>query len=1007
MSNNKSFLFLIKRRNFYARFKKRKKNKALFVFLYSRYRHNVLYSKRFFLNNSYTLNSRKIDNNLVNIKKNFHIETKYKNKSYFFTMLSGLSLDMVDLKDNYYFNKLFNNYFTSVQLNNNSAAILHHKQFKNFSNWYNFDYFNKSINFLDFFFLQKLNTMSEMESSFYLPEREQPISFLYNNIDLIANPSFKNSSVSFNKNNLTQNYLDITANSIIFSRLKIYLKFFFNNFFYKIFFYLKYVCFFYLKLNTNIDSNKIITARFLLTNVPLSIINKYNTSIFSSRFFSQNFLNYINYKRVYFFSNNLSKNYNFFKTLLLKKTKVKNYFKRSYLRYLLQNLSNFFINVNFYSFKNKLIFSKHISCFFYKDIFKYKLKQFIYFFKKINPKININMYGLKNHKSFTPISIIRGSFFSKRFYLINTFKTQFRILRYLNNAAFFKVSKVFKKLHFKFLRKIVKKVDKQIIKKAVNPILQNYFLKNSFKNFYLNILREVRLLCIRSELSEDDYNYFDVSAGRAFVRKFDIFTIINAVNFDNLIDQNINSVHDLLFNVKKNNMLSFKLFLKEKRIKFINASKKKKKKIVLLEKKNNNFFLNKPFFDVKLKKNYVDNIKDNFFNNCSITNILNNSKSSRFFFTRFSNSKIHLKFFSFHHFLLKEMITKNDEKKNKILKISLKKKKLNIEPSLRLIKKRLLFLKNKKRKYRFDLTSSFNFFNLLLFNNKESKTNVIPVFYFIGTLYNWYYWFYYYTSYMPNLLFKYLCKDNYVSHISLRKHNWFYRNKNNIKYKYSLYLLNFKNKLLYFFMYEFLFFNSIYLKNNILKFYLLKNSNIFFFNNFEYFVVETFYDFDSFLIATDNKCYFRLSSISSIFKRRFFFSNFLNINFYNFFNVNNNFISKIYNDFSFYFINLKSFKKFYNYDKILIKSLNCNKFFFNMKFYLFMFNFFSLNYYHIFVFKKIYLTFLKKISITLPILNNKKNFKYFIILAELNYILINYYLVLLNFTTFLLKYLKN
>lgn len=85
------------------------------------------------------------------------------------------------------------------------------------------------------------------------------------------------------------------------------------------------------------------------------------------------------------------------------------------------------------------------------------------------------------------------------------------------------------------------------------------------------------------------------------------------------------------------------------------------------------------------------------------------------------------------------MITKNDEKKNKILKISLKKKKLNIEPSLRLIKKRLLFLKNKKRKYRFDLTSSFNFFNLLLFNNKESKTNVIPVFYFIGTLYNWYY----------------------------------------------------------------------------------------------------------------------------------------------------------------------------------------------------------------------------------------------------------------------------
>lgn len=208
-------------------------------------------------------------------------------------------------------------------------------------------------------------------------------------------------------------------------------------------------------------------------------------------------------------------------------------------------------------------------------------------------------------------------------------------------------------------------------------------------------------------------------------------------------------------------------------------------------------------------------------------------------------------------------------------------------------------------------------------------------------------------------------------------------------------------------MYEFLFFNSIYAKNNILKFYLLKNSNIFFFNNFEFFVVETFYDFDSFLIATDNKCYFRLASVSSVFKRRFFFSNFLNVNFYNFFNVNNNFISKIYNDFSYYFINLKAFKKFYNYNKPLAHSLNCSRFVFNTKFYLYVFNFFSLNYYHIFVFKKVYLTFLKTIANSLILLNSNKNFRYFIILAELNYILINYYLVLLNFTSFLLKYLKN
>ena len=47
-------------------------------------------------------------------------------------------------------------------------------------------------------------------------------------------------------------------------------------------------------------------------------------------------------------------------------------------------------------------------------------------------------------------------------------------------------------------------------------------------------------------------------------------------------------------------------------------------------------------------------------------------------------------------------------------------------------------------------------------------------------------------------------------------------------------------------MYEYLFFNSFFNKNNLLKFYLLKNSNLFFFNIFEYYVVETLNDFDVF-----------------------------------------------------------------------------------------------------------------------------------------------------------------
>lgn len=172
---------------------------------------------------------------------------------------------------------------------------------------------------------------------------------------------------------------------------------------------------------------------------------------------------------------------------------------------------------------------------------------------------------------------------------------------------------------------------------------------------------------------------------------------------------------------------------------------------------------------------------------------------------------------------------------------------------------------------------------------------------------------------MPNTNFKYLCKDNYISHISFKKHNWYFRNKNNIKYKYKLCLLNLKNKLLFFLMYEHLFFNAIFNKNNFLKFHFLKNSNIFFFNIFDFFIVETLHDFDIFSIQTDNNCFVRMCTVSSKLKRSLFFSNHLNINFYNFFNVNNNFNFKILNDFSFCFLNIKVFKNLIKNNLVLKK----------------------------------------------------------------------------------------
>lgn len=211
-------------------------------------------------------------------------------------------------------------------------------------------------------------------------------------------------------------------------------------------------------------------------------------------------------------------------------------------------------------------------------------------------------------------------------------------------------------------------------------------------------------------------------------------------------------------------------------------------------------------------------------------------------------------------------------------------------------------------------------------------------------------------------------------------------------------------------MYEYLFFNSFFNKNNLLKFYLLKNSNLFFFNIFEYYIVETLNDFDVFSAKTDNNCYVRLSTVSSKLKRIFFFSTYLNLNFYNFFNVNNNFNYKILNDFSFYFLNVKFYKNFYKNNKNNLVFLQKNYkpiYFFNIKLFLYVYNFFSLIFYYIYIFKRIYLAVLKNLILNnLLVTKLVNNYKYFIILAELNYILINYYLILLNFLTFLLKYLK-
>lgn len=130
--NNKSFFFLTKQRNLYARVKKKKK-KTLFIFLYSKFNYNILYGKRFCLNSATSVDLIKIDDDINFIKKNFDREytfEKDKNKSYFFNLFTGLNTANLDAKDIFYFTKELNTYFLSNQLNNKDAAFLHSKQFQ-------------------------------------------------------------------------------------------------------------------------------------------------------------------------------------------------------------------------------------------------------------------------------------------------------------------------------------------------------------------------------------------------------------------------------------------------------------------------------------------------------------------------------------------------------------------------------------------------------------------------------------------------------------------------------------------------------------------------------------------------------------------------------------------------------------------------------------------------------------------------------------------------------------
>lgn len=212
-------------------------------------------------------------------------------------------------------------------------------------------------------------------------------------------------------------------------------------------------------------------------------------------------------------------------------------------------------------------------------------------------------------------------------------------------------------------------------------------------------------------------------------------------------------------------------------------------------------------------------------------------------------------------------------------------------------------------------------------------------------------------------------------------------------------------------MYEYLFFNNIYNKNSILS-NLFLNNNVFFFNNYSFFIVDVLNFFESLLTDTDNSVYFNLSSVSKEYKRKYFFYNILNINYYNFFNVYTNFIYKVLNDYPYYFINSLNI----NYNNKLLVNLNyysnisfCSKIKYgfyikNFKYYLYFFNVLSYYFKNINYFKLIFIAILNNLKNNL--ISLKANMKFFIIYTEFNFIILNYYLILLNFILIFFKYKK-
>jgi hypothetical protein len=107
--------YIVKQRNFYVNNKYKKKKKNYFYYLFSRRKYNTLIAKRFYLEN--------VTSNLF-VKQNVSL----LHKLYFFTLLTGLSTNVYDMKDIFFYNRPNMNSLISLQISNFESVNLKLKQ---------------------------------------------------------------------------------------------------------------------------------------------------------------------------------------------------------------------------------------------------------------------------------------------------------------------------------------------------------------------------------------------------------------------------------------------------------------------------------------------------------------------------------------------------------------------------------------------------------------------------------------------------------------------------------------------------------------------------------------------------------------------------------------------------------------------------------------------------------------------------------------------------------------